>query len=187
MFRSSIEISRETSSERQTCDVQLRSQSLHSSDDRREPNPMRAKGGRKVDAEHDHETRNVESKDYIPVTVPFSAASRLESLRNGNHAREISAWANRCVWTDRMLNALIVGVRGGKWHALIDKVDPASSTYSWRPVRSSEEGSRRSGSAKAPKISPNMKSTKSKRLRPSSYASGLTARGGASSPDSQTG
>ncbi len=61
------------------------------------------------------------SKDYIPVTVPFSAASRTGELE-GKSTREISSWANRVVWTDRMLNALLVGVRGGKWHALIDKV-----------------------------------------------------------------
>jgi len=61
------------------------------------------------------------SKDYISVTVPFSAASRAEELE-GKSPREISSWANRVVWTDRMLDALTVGVRGGKWHALIDKV-----------------------------------------------------------------
>ena len=62
-----------------------------------------------------------QSKDYISVTVPFSAASRDEEP-GGKSTREISNWANRCVWTDRMLNALSVGVRGGKWHALNDKV-----------------------------------------------------------------
>ena len=67
------------------------------------------------------------SKDYIPVTVPFSAESpSAKASRAGEpekkSAIEISSWANRSVWTDRMLNALSVGVRGGKWHALIDKV-----------------------------------------------------------------
>lgn len=57
-------------------------------------------------------------KNYIPMTVSFSATSP-----NGEPTkREIESWANRTVWTDRMLNALTVGVRGGKWHALIDKV-----------------------------------------------------------------
>jgi len=60
-------------------------------------------------------------KDYIPVTVPFKAASRAGEL-DGKSTIEISDWANRVVWTDRMLDALTVGVRGGKWHALIDKV-----------------------------------------------------------------
>jgi len=31
-------------------------------------------------------------------------------------------WVDRAVWTDRMLNALHCGVKGGKWHSLIDKV-----------------------------------------------------------------
>lgn len=61
------------------------------------------------------------SKDYIPETVPFGSASRSGELEKKS-SREISSWANRCVWTDRMLNALTVGVRGGKWHALNDKV-----------------------------------------------------------------
>jgi len=34
----------------------------------------------------------------------------------------VEEWANRVVWTDRMLEALRRGVRGGKWHTLIDKV-----------------------------------------------------------------
>lgn len=66
-------------------------------------------------------TTKRKSKDYIPVTVPFSAASRAGELEEKS-PREISRWANRSVWTDRMLNALTVGVRGGHWHALLDKV-----------------------------------------------------------------
>ncbi len=31
-------------------------------------------------------------------------------------------WANRSVWTERMLTALETGVKGGRWHTLIDKV-----------------------------------------------------------------
>jgi len=67
------------------------------------------------------------SKDYIPVTVPFSAESpSSKASRAGEPDKkstiEISSWANCVVWTDRMLDALTVGVRGGKWHALIDKV-----------------------------------------------------------------
>jgi RNA-directed DNA polymerase len=68
------------------------------------------------------------SKDYIPVTVPFSAASRAGEPEKRS-PREISSWANRHVWTDRMLDALTVGVRGGKWHALIDKVYSKLNLY----------------------------------------------------------
>jgi RNA-directed DNA polymerase len=31
-------------------------------------------------------------------------------------------WANRSVWTERMLATLETGVKGGRWHTLIDKV-----------------------------------------------------------------
>ena len=67
------------------------------------------------------------SKDYIPVTVPFSTESSSGKASragdpDGNPALEVSDWANATVWTKRMLNALDVGVQGGKWHALIDKV-----------------------------------------------------------------
>lgn len=32
------------------------------------------------------------------------------------------AWAEPCVWTDRMLTTLEAGVKGGKWFSLVDKV-----------------------------------------------------------------
>jgi RNA-directed DNA polymerase len=38
-------------------------------------------------------------------------------------------WANPCVWTDRMLATLETGVRGGKWHTLIDKVFAERNLY----------------------------------------------------------
>lgn len=31
-------------------------------------------------------------------------------------------WVERCVWTERMLNTLERGIKGGKWYSLIDKV-----------------------------------------------------------------
>lgn len=68
------------------------------------------------------------SKDCIPVTVPFSAASHAGDPE-ADSPREIPNWANRNVWTDRMLGALAVGVRGGKWHALIDKVHSELNLY----------------------------------------------------------
>ncbi len=54
-------------------------------------------------------------KEYEPVTVPFAAtpAGEPPSIRD---------WANPAVWTDRMLTTLEQGVRGGRWHTLIDKV-----------------------------------------------------------------
>jgi RNA-directed DNA polymerase len=53
-------------------------------------------------------------RDYQPVTVPFAATPAGESAA-------VRAWANPCVWTERMLTTLEQGVRGGRWHTLIDK------------------------------------------------------------------
>jgi RNA-directed DNA polymerase len=50
-----------------------------------------------------------------PVTVPFAATP-------AGQPPPITEWANRVVWTDRMLTTLHNGVRGGRWHTLIDKV-----------------------------------------------------------------
>jgi len=36
--------------------------------------------------------------------------------------RRLRSLAEPCVWTERMLTALNTGVKGGKWHSLIDKV-----------------------------------------------------------------
>jgi RNA-directed DNA polymerase len=49
------------------------------------------------------------------ATVPFQATPAEEP-------RSVRAWANPCVWTERMLTTLEQGVRGGRWHTLIDKV-----------------------------------------------------------------
>jgi len=46
------------------------------------------------------------------------------------------AWAEASVWTPRMLTALETGVKGGKWHSLIDKVyRPANLHASFARVR----------------------------------------------------
>src|ERR1700729_411308 len=37
---------------------------------------------------------------------------------------DLRSWAEPTVWTERMLTALIQGVKGGKWFSLIDKVHP---------------------------------------------------------------
>jgi RNA-directed DNA polymerase len=54
-------------------------------------------------------------KNSEPVKVPFAATPAGEPP-------SINDWANPSVWTERMLTALQQGVRGGKWHTLIDKV-----------------------------------------------------------------
>jgi RNA-directed DNA polymerase len=52
------------------------------------------------------------------ITVPFGA----NPVDQPNEKTAIRGWAEPMVWTDRMLDALSQGVKGGKWHALIDKV-----------------------------------------------------------------
>src|SRR5271166_4576703 len=61
--------------------------------------------------------------DTRPATVPFRATP-------AGQPPSVKEWANRHVWTDRMLDALQMGVRGGKWHTLHDKVYKALNLYS---------------------------------------------------------
>lgn len=56
-----------------------------------------------------------ERPDQRLATVPFWATPAREPP-------SVKEWANRVVWNERMLDALHQGVRGGKWHALNDKV-----------------------------------------------------------------
>ena len=51
------------------------------------------------------------------------------------------SWVERSVWTDRMLEALEKGVKGGKWHSLIDKVTREESlTIAWKQVEARRGG-----------------------------------------------
>jgi RNA-directed DNA polymerase len=56
------------------------------------------------------------------ATVPFQSTP-------AEQPPTVREWAHRVVWTDRMLNALEQGVRGGKWHTLIDKVYQPSNLW----------------------------------------------------------
>ena len=49
-----------------------------------------------------------------PAAVP--------EAKQAGEVRARWAWAEPCVWTERMLTALEEGVKGGKWFSLIDKV-----------------------------------------------------------------
>jgi RNA-directed DNA polymerase len=74
-------------------------------------------------------TRREETK---PTTVPFAATPAGEPP-------SIEEWANHGVWTDRMLTALRQGVRGGRWHTLIDKVyEPHNLTMASSSVMGNE-------------------------------------------------
>lgn len=51
------------------------------------------------------------------------------------------AWVERTVWTDRMLEALEKGVKGGVWFSLIDKVyRPETLQRAWRKVKANKGG-----------------------------------------------
>lgn len=59
-------------------------------------------------------------------------SNRAEVFRGAKQAGEIRdrwSWVEPCVWTDRMLTALEVGVKGGKWFSLIDKVYRAANLH----------------------------------------------------------
>lgn len=59
---------------------------------------------------------NARTKERLPERVPFAAIPTGETP-------DLRQWAQPVVWTDRMLTTLIENqVKGGKWHALIDKV-----------------------------------------------------------------
>jgi RNA-directed DNA polymerase len=60
--------------------------------------------------------------DQRPATVPFGATP-------AGQPPAVKEWANRVVWNERMLDALHQGVRGGKWHTLIDKVYSTLNLY----------------------------------------------------------
>src|SRR3954452_8205807 len=53
--------------------------------------------------------------DQRPATVPFGATP-------AGQPPPVREWANRLVWTERILTALEQVVRGERWHTLIDKV-----------------------------------------------------------------
>jgi len=68
-----------------------------------------------------------------PATVPCEAKQAGEA--DAQQRRERWSWAQASVWTDRMLEALETGVKGGRWFSLIDKVCSAKNLWaSWAKV-----------------------------------------------------
>jgi len=68
-----------------------------------------------------------------------------EVLREAKQAGETRpgkwAWVERTVWTDRMLDALEQGVKGGVWFSLIDKVyRPETLHRAWLRVKANKGG-----------------------------------------------
>jgi RNA-directed DNA polymerase len=58
-----------------------------------------------------------------------------ERATQGTEAHREWWWAEASIWTERMVSALVNGVRGGKWFSLVDKViRPTTLEAAWRRV-----------------------------------------------------
>jgi len=68
------------------------------------------------------------SNDPLPV---------VETPRLPGSLRDRLSPESNAVWTDRMLEALATGVRGGKWYSLMDKVWDSShlTLGAWEVIR----------------------------------------------------
>jgi RNA-directed DNA polymerase len=58
-----------------------------------------------------------DAKEFQLEAVPARA-------RRAREAPPRWDWVEPTVWTERMLTALIAGVKGGVWYSLMDKVHP---------------------------------------------------------------
>jgi len=73
----------------------------------------------------------------VQMELKFEFASLVpETAKQGAEARPSGwKWVEASVWTERMLAALVNGVKGGKWYSLIDKVyDPSTLKAAWKKV-----------------------------------------------------
>ena len=67
-----------------------------------------------------------------PAIVP-------ERAKQAGEIRASWPWVEPEVWTDRMLTALVEGVKGGKWFSLIDKVySPATLCIAFHQVKANK-------------------------------------------------
>lgn len=65
----------------------------------------------------------------------------MRELKQGGEATARWGWVERAVWTERMLEALETGVRGGKWHSLYDKVLSLTNLrVAWEQVKANRGG-----------------------------------------------
>ena len=63
-----------------------------------------------------------EGRDGMEAAKEGEAAAVPARATQAGEIRAQWAWVEPSVWTDRMLEALEGGVKGGKWFSLIDKV-----------------------------------------------------------------
>lgn len=58
-----------------------------------------------------------------------------ETATQGTDGRREWWWTEASIWTERMVSALVNGVKGGKWFSLVDKViRPTTLDAAWRKV-----------------------------------------------------
>lgn len=80
------------------------------------------------------------SKDNNPAGVPSQGAAQAGDAKARERPKAARwAFAEPSVWTDRMLEALEKGVKGGVWFSLIDKVTrPKTLANAWERVRANK-------------------------------------------------
>ena len=62
-------------------------------------------------------------------------APTVSQTKQGAEARDYG-WVEGSIWTERMISALVNGVKGGRWFSLIDKVSAARTlAVAWTKVR----------------------------------------------------
>lgn len=67
--------------------------------------------------------------------------SQVQELKQDGKILARWGWVERAVWTERMLEALETGVRGGKWHSLYDKVYGLKNLKAaWQRVKANRGG-----------------------------------------------
>jgi len=66
----------------------------------------------------------IQPTEHRPAKVPTAKQAGAVSVRDD------WTWTKPWVWTDRMLTALVNGVKGGQWFSLIDKVYKEETLYS---------------------------------------------------------
>ena len=80
-----------------------------------------------------------EGGDVTTMTEARAASGVPATAAHGAEARPLIAGAEASVWTERMLSALVNGVKGGKWFSLMDKVfAPKTLAVAWTKVRANK-------------------------------------------------
>lgn len=76
-------------------------------------------------------TENTKATEQVESTVSEETRQETET-----HAPQKRDWVEAAVWTERMLAALVNGVKGGKWFSLMDKIYAKSTLQiAWQRVK----------------------------------------------------